>query len=79
MCFKVLSEVFTINNNSIMLVNTYYYNLHDTTAVCNITAGHWPFSDHFCSLAGQFQLWLAILSEQIREVTFIEILNDHPN
>ena len=48
-------------------------------AVCNITAGHWPFSDHFCSSAEQFQLWLAILSEQIREVTFIEILNDHPN
>ena len=28
MCLKVLSKVFTI---SIMLVNTYYYNLHDTT------------------------------------------------
>ena len=56
-----------------------YVNTGMYSAVCNITAGHWPFSDHFCSLARQFQLWLAILSEQIREVTFIEILNDHPN
>ena len=46
--------------------------LEGTLLVCNITAGHWPFS----ASAKQFQLWLAILSEQIREVTFIEILNN---
>ena len=43
-------------------------------SVCNITAGHWPFSDHFASLARQFQHWLAILSGQIQEILYFMIL-----
>ena len=35
--------------------------------VCNITAGHWPFSDHFCSSARQFQLWLAICQNKFEK------------
>ena len=69
----------TLNISDLEHVHYSYQILSVYITVCNITAGHWPFSDHFCSSARQFQLWLAILSEQIQEVTFIEILNDHPN